>query len=69
MTIIRNRAKCSYCGDIIESTYQHQMVHCSCIDKEEGKHGIFVDGGKSYLRRGWYNESEFIELSQTEEEE
>jgi len=42
--ILRNRAQCLKCGDIIESTYRHDFVGCSCET-------IFVDGGKDYLRR------------------
>lgn len=43
--IIANRAKCKKCGDIIESKYTHDFVWCKCG-------AIFVDGGKSYCRRG-----------------
>lgn len=43
MKIIKNRARCKKCGDIIESRYTHEMVWCSCKS-------IAVDGGHSYLR-------------------
>jgi len=43
--ILRNRAQCLKCMDIIESTYRHDFVGCSCG-------AIFVDGGTDYLRRG-----------------
>ena len=42
--ILANRAQCKECGDIIESTYRHDFVTCSCG-------AISVDGGKDYLRR------------------
>lgn len=50
--IIRNRARCTNCGDIVESRFQHEFVPCSCYQKSNGKTGIYVDGGKSYLRAG-----------------
>jgi len=42
--IIRNRIRCRRCGDIIESTYTHEFVRCSCG-------AVAVDGGREYLRR------------------
>ncbi len=42
--IIHNRIKCLRCGDIIESTYRHDYIECSC-------RACAVDGGKDYLRR------------------
>lgn len=52
--IIRNAAQCAKCGDIIESTYQHDFVSCSCG-------AIFVDGGREYIRSGGDRE-DFISL-------
>lgn len=43
--ILKNAAKCLACEDVIESKSVHDFVQCSCG-------AIFVDGGKSYLRRG-----------------
>ena len=43
--IVHNKARCRKCGDTIESTFGHDFKWCSCG-------AIFVDGGKSYLRRG-----------------
>lgn len=55
--IIRNRAKCLKCGDIIESKYRHDFVNCKCG-------AIYVDGGHAYLRR--VGDLEYIkELSET----
>lgn len=45
--IVRNSAKCLSCGDEIESTHRHDFVTCSCG-------GLFVDGGRDYLRRGGF---------------
>lgn len=44
MRIIKNAIKCKKCGDIIESTYCHDFVTCSCG-------AVSVDGGKEYLSR------------------
>lgn len=49
--IIRNRAKCLMCGDIIESTYRNDFRSCSCGN-------LHVDGGKDYIRRGFRNGKE-----------
>lgn len=57
--IIKNKAKCTRCGTIIESKHRHDMRYCSC-------HSIFVDGGKDYLRRGGAMEF-FEDLSELEE--
>ena len=43
--IIRNRARCRCCDDIIESKGRHDFVQCSC-------EAIFVDGGTVYLHGG-----------------
>ncbi len=44
MQIIKNAAKCLNCGDVVESTYRHDFVMCSCGN-------LAVDGGKDYLKR------------------
>lgn len=43
-TLIRNRAQCLDCNEIIESRFTHDFVSCGC--------GNFVDGGLSYQRYG-----------------
>lgn len=43
--IVRSRAQCMSCFDIIESKHRHDFVSCKC-----GK--IFLDGGKDYVRYG-----------------
>ena len=67
MAITKNSAKCLNCGDIIESTYRHDFVTCTCWKKhredEKPLHGIFVDGGRDYCRHGWCNADEYQNLS------
>lgn len=65
--IIRNAIRCNHCGDVIESTYRHDYVLCSCKK-------VAVDGGTDYLRRSYaespndYTDlSEFIEVKTSEE--
>ena len=60
--IIRNAARCNHCGDVIESTYRHDFVTCSC-----GK--VSVDGGHDYLRRCANTPNDYTDLSETAEVE
>ena len=46
MRIVKNKAKCLKCGDVIESIDRHDYVQCSCGN-------ISVDGGKDYLKRSY----------------
>lgn len=57
--ILKNKAQCKKCEDIIESTHVHDFRRCSCG-------AIFVDGGREYLRRGGEFE-DIIELSEVDE--
>ena len=41
--LIKNKWKCLYCGDVIESKHQHDFSTCKC-----GKSSC--DGGTSYIR-------------------
>lgn len=62
MKLIRNRAKCRLCGDIIESKHRHDLVACKCG-------AIFIDGGLDYLRGGARDSLEdFIPMSEYESE-
>ena len=45
--IIKNRIKCKFCGDILESNSRHDFKFCSC-----GK--VSIDGGQFYLKRSGY---------------
>jgi hypothetical protein len=56
--IVRNAVRCNHCGDVIESTYRHNFVTCSC-----GR--VSVDGGFDYLRRCG-DPSDYTDLSETE---
>ena len=56
--IIRNAIRCKNCGNVIESTYRHEFVTCSC-----GK--VSVDGGHDYLRRCSETPDGYIELCET----
>lgn len=54
--IIVNRARCALCDTVIESTFRHDFVSCTCG-------AIAVDGGRAYLRRAG-NPNAIIELSE-----
>ena len=57
--IIRNRAKCLVCGDVVESTFRHHYKECRCGS-------VAVDGGLDYIRRAYREEGCFQELSEYE---
>lgn len=44
MKILKNKAKCKKCEDVIESEFVHDYKTCSCG-------AIAVDGGHEYLKR------------------
>ena len=60
--IIKNAIQCKICGDVIESTYCHDYVECSCG-------ACAVDGGHDYLRRCFKDKDCYIDLSVTEPDE
>ena len=43
--LIKNKLKCLYCNDIIESKHQHDFRWCKC-------QSVFIDGGLEYRRIG-----------------
>lgn len=55
--ILRNRARCRKCGDVIESTHRHDWVACKCK-------AIFTDGGLDYIRRGAENLEDIEDLTE-----
>lgn len=57
--ILRNRCQCNHCGTVIESRHVHDFVQCTC-----GR--IFTDGGRDYIRRGFYDPSDIIDLTEYE---
>ena len=59
--IIKNAIRCKHCGDVIESTHRHDFKECSC-------ERVFVDGGLDYLRRGFVENDDYVELSEYVEE-
>ena len=58
--LIRNRCQCRQCGDIIESKHRHDFVQCKC-------EAIFTDGGTKYVRRGYKDKNDIIDLSEYEQ--
>ena len=56
--IVHNRICCNHCGDIIESTYRHDLKNCKC--------GLIsIDGRHDYLRRGFtYGREDYTDLSE-----
>lgn len=59
--LLRNRAQCRDCGDIIESKHRHDFVRCHC-------NAIFIDGGLDYMRYGYTFSNQFKSLSEYEPE-
>lgn len=55
--ILKNKARCLVCEEVIESVSRHDFVSCKCG-------AISVDGGLDYLRRGAINFSDLEELSE-----
>ena len=55
---LRNRCQCRKCLDIIESKHRHDFVQCKCG-------AIFTDGGIDYIRRGFIDANDIIDLSET----
>ena len=59
--LIKNAARCTHCGDIVESKHTHDFQWCSCKT-------IAVDGGTSYLKRSFKNSpADFEDMSLFEE--
>jgi hypothetical protein len=53
--VVRNRAQCAQCRQIIESTHTHDFRACGCGS-------IFVDGGTDYIRYGERQSGDYIAL-------
>ena len=58
----RNRAQCAVCKDIIESTYRHDYVTCTCGE-------ISVDGGQDYFKGSAKHPENFLPLYEEEEQD
>ena len=44
--------RCRNCMAIIMSLSRHDLVSCSCFKNELDTTGVFIDGGKDYVRVG-----------------
>lgn len=55
--ITLNSAQCLDCGDILVSEHRHDYKVCTCGN-------VFVDGGTAYVRHGWNNKSDYVDLSE-----
>lgn len=55
--IIKNKAECRLCGDIIESKTRHDFVTCKCSE-------ISVDGGTDYIKRSARHMNNAIDRSE-----
>lgn len=55
--ILRNRARCLECGDVVESKTRHDFKTCSCGN-------LSVDGGHDYLKRSAREFTEVEDLSE-----
>lgn len=54
--ILSNQVKCNICNDRPYSAHVHDYRHCTC-----GR--VSVDGGMSYLRRGFTENSDYEDIS------
>ncbi|MBR3780096.1 MAG: hypothetical protein IKK63_02710 [Clostridia bacterium] len=57
--LVKNAIQCKLCGDIIESTYTHNFVRCSCGS-------CAVDGGLDYQKFCCKNADDIINLAEYE---
>lgn len=44
--------RCKACNTVIISLSRHSWVACKCFKNEADNEGIFIDGGREYLRGG-----------------
>lgn len=54
--ILLNQIKCKNCKDIIISHHTYDYKTCKCG-------GINIDGGKEYIRRGFKQKDDYIEMA------
>jgi len=57
--LVKNKAQCKLCLDIIESKHRHDFNFCSCSN-------LAVDGGYDYIKRSYDDPETIIELSEYE---
>jgi hypothetical protein len=65
MNIQINKIQCNDCKEVIESTHRHHFVGCRCYNESAGLDGVYIDGGRDYLRRGGMN---YTDLSEYEDD-
>jgi len=53
--LMRNRAKCKLCGDIIESLHPHDFVACKCTE-------ITIDGGLECYKASAKDPNNFLRI-------
>ncbi len=64
--MLRNRAQCLDCMEIIESFSRHDFKTCQCWSENAG---IFVDGGINGMPRyGFHDITKFRNLSEYEKD-
>lgn len=56
MAILRNSAKCLKCNTQAISSHRDDFRTCQCG-------GIFVDGGKDYVRHGYSDPATYVDTS------
>lgn len=44
--------RCKACNTVIVSLHRHDWVACKCFKNEKDNTGIYIDGGREYLRGG-----------------
>lgn len=64
--LIRNKAQCKNCKDIIESIDPPVFIFCGCYFATEEVKGVYVSGGLELRRIGGCMKN-FIDLSEYEE--
>jgi hypothetical protein len=67
--VSKNAIRCLTCQATIESVHRHDFRGCDCPEPDENGNGtkVYVDGGSSYQRRLWCNQSRWLELDTMEE--
>jgi len=65
--LTRSRLQCSWCGDVVESFSRHDWQACGCWEVvNPPHHGVFLDGGLSYVHYGGPDMATAILMSEYE---
>lgn len=62
LKVLKNKARCKRCNDVIESKYSHGFVTCNCG-------AISLDGGLEYQRMSFKYSIDDYDFSLSEYEE